>query len=474
MPPQSAQPIDIKEFQDRSRGNPAGTPAAGPKIAIVGTGISGLSAAWALHQSCDITVFERNDRIGGHTNTVMTAMPEGPVPVDTGFIVYNEPNYPNLTALFDLLGVSSVPTEMHFSVSARDRDIEYASGGLSGLFADLRNLTRPRFISMVADILRFYAQAPALAQSDNDLSLGEFLRLKRYGKSFISDHLLPMAAAIWSCPVGTILNFPAKSLALFFVNHGLVDLGTPFMWRSIKGGSASYIPPLTAGYADRIRLNARVTSVRRTAHGVEIETGDGKTENFDQVILACDAPRSRALLKDADKKEAAILSAFNTQPNRAVLHTDPALMPKRRRAWASWNYLSEEAGEADLAVTYWMNELQALETKTNCFVTLNPAREPQPETVIAEFTYDHPVFDAAAMRAQADIWSIQGRRKVWFAGAWLGYGFHEDGLQSGLAVAEAISDWRRPWAFDYSKERLARLLPETAAASPASAARKAA
>lgn len=427
-----------------------------PRIAIVGSGISGLGAAWALHKTCEITVFEANNRVGGHTNTVIFDAPEGPVPVDTGFIVYNEPNYPNLTALLAHLGVASNQTEMHFSVSARDRDIEYASSGLSGLFADLRNLTRPRFLAMVADILRFYGQASALAESADDLSLGEFLTLKKYGAGFVQDHLLPMAAAIWSCPVGTILNFPAKSLARFFINHGLVDVGTPFMWQSIDGGSASYIPPLIAGFADKILLDTKVTSVRRRKGGVELQTGAGDAMLFDQVILACHAPQSRYLLKDIDDEEASVLSAFQTQPNRAVLHTDTALMPRRRRAWASWNYLSESAGEQDLAVTYWMNELQHLDTKTNCFVTLNPTIEPRPDSFIAEFSYDHPVFDARAMRAQQGIWSIQGKGGVWYAGAWLGYGFHEDGLQSGLAVAEAITDWRRPWAFDYSIERLAR------------------
>ena len=443
------------EFLEKNQGSLANTPGR-RRVAIVGSGISGLSAAWALHKDCDITLFEADGRIGGHTNTVVFDAPEGPVPVDTGFIVYNEPNYPNLTALFSELGVQSNLTQMHFSVSARERDIEYASSGFSGMFADLRNLTRPRFLAMVADILRFYAGAQKLADSQEDLSLGEFLKIKKYSQSFIRDHILPMAAAIWSCPVGTILNFPAKSLARFFVNHGLVEFGTPFMWRSVDGGSTSYIPPLTSGFADRIRLNTAVTSVRRSANAVEVKTQDGASHVFDEVILACHAPQARELLHDADTQEAAILGSFQTQPNRAVLHTDPALMPRRQRAWASWNYLSEQSGEHDLAVTYWMNKLQKLNTKTNCFVTLNPGTEPKEEAVIAEFEYRHPVFDASAIRAQHDIWSIQGRGGIWYAGAWLGYGFHEDGLQSGLAVAELMTDWRRPWAFDYSKERLAR------------------
>lgn len=426
------------------------------RIAVIGSGISGLSAAWGLNHDCDVTVFEKNGYVGGHTNTVVFDAPEGPAPVDTGFIVYNTPNYPNLTALFERLGVRSNVTEMHFSVSARDRDIEYASSGLSGLFADLRNITRPRFFSMIADILRFYASAPKLVRAEDELTLGEFLRLKRYGQTFINDHLLPMAAAIWSCPVSTILDFPVKSLARFFINHGLVELGEPFEWRSVDRGSNSYIAPLTESFSDRIRLNAEISAVRRIDDGVELVESSGRTHVFDQVVFACHAPQARRIFQDADDDEARILSAFRTQANHAVLHTDERLMPRRRRAWASWNYLSMREREQSLAVTYWMNELQNLNTQTNCFVTLNPFERPREDRVIAEFDYDHPVFDAAAIRAQEAIWSIQGRRNVWFAGAWLGYGFHEDGLQAGLAVAEGLSGWRRPWAFDYGKERLSR------------------
>jgi predicted NAD/FAD-binding protein len=412
-----------------------------PRIAVIGSGISGLSAAWGLHHECDVTVFERNDYIGGHTNTVIFDAPEGRVPVDTGFIVFNEPNYPNLTALFDLLSVASVPAEMHFSVSARERDVEYSSNGLSGLFADARNFARPKFFAMLADIVRFYASASKIADAQDEVTVGDFLKSNRYGETFARDHILPMAAAIWSCPAETILNFPMKSLARFFINHGLVEFGEPFPWRSVLGGSASYIPPLTENFADRIHLNTAVESVRRTAQGVELRTSKGEAHTFDHVVLACHAPVALNLLADADVQEREILSAFTTQPNRAVLHTDARLMPRRRRAWASWNYLAQEGGENNLAVTYWMNELQALGTATNCFVTLNPFEEPREETVIAEFDYDHPVFDKRAITAQRDIWTIQGRGNVWHAGAWLGYGFHEDGLQSGLA-RNASDNWR--------------------------------
>ena len=427
-----------------------------PRVAIVGSGISGLCAAWALQNQFDVTVFEAGSRIGGHTNTVIFDAPEGPVPVDTGFIVYNQPNYPNLTALLNLLGVVSNTTRMNFSVSASHRNIEYASHGFAGLFADLRNLVRPRFYSMLADIMRFYKQAPHLAEAEDDQSIGDFLRENGYGDTFIRDHLLPMAAAIWSCPVGTILEFPARSLAKFFVNHGLVELGTPFEWASIDGGSASYIPPLIRGFKDRIKTNTEIVSAVRRSGMVHLTTEAGETYVFDKVVLACHAPQSAVIVKDQDAQEQEILSAFQTQSNRAILHTDTRLMPKRKRAWAAWNYISEAADNPALAVTYWMNRLQRLNTQTDCFVTLNPATRPTADKIIAEFEYQHPVFDAAATQAQSDIWDIQGRGNIWYAGAWLGYGFHEDGLQAGLAVAEEMSNWRRPWPFDQTQERLMR------------------
>lgn len=433
-------------------------PKPGGRLAIVGTGITGLSAAWALQSDYDLTVFEASDRIGGHTNTVTFDAPEGPVPVDTGFIVYNQPNYPNLTALLSLLGVKSNTTRMNFSVSSGHRDVEYASHGFTGLFADLRNLVRPRFYSMLADIMRFYKQAPQLAVVDTDQSIGDFLKQNGYGETFVNDHLLPMAAAIWSCPVGTILDFPARSLAKFFVNHGLVELGTPFEWASIDGGSASYIPPLIEGFKDRIQTNTPIVSAVRRGGQVQLTTAQGEQHVFDKVIFACHAPQAAAILSDQDQQEREILSAFRTQKNHAILHTDARLMPKRKRAWAAWNYISDTSDDPNLAVTYWMNRLQRLNTQTDCFVTLNPATPPAEDKVIAAFDYDHPVFDAAATQAQIDIWDIQGRGNVWYAGAWLGYGFHEDGLQAGLAVAEDVSDWRRPWPFDRTKERLARPL----------------
>lgn len=427
-----------------------------PRVAVIGTGISGLSAAWALQNTCDITVFEKAGRIGGHTATVTVDAPEGPVPVDTGFIVFNEPNYPNLTALFDRLGVASNPTRMNFSVSMPDQRMEYASHGMEGLFAWRRNMASPRFFLMLKDILRFHAASHDLAQCQRGRSIGDYVAEERYGQAFVDYHLLPMAAAIWSCPVSMIMDFPAASLARFFVNHGLVSVRPQFPWQSVDGGSASYLAPLTQGFADKIRCNAGIDSVIRTAQGVRLRFSTGTFEDFDEVVFACHAPEALALLADADEPETQILSDFRTQPNRVILHRDESLMPIRKAAWAAWNYRARQADSLQLSVTYWMNTLQKLETRTNYFVTLNPEQEPATDKVEQEFVYNHPVFDGQAMKAQREIWSIQGHRNTWFCGAWQGYGFHEDGIQSGLAVAELMSDWKRPWAFDYSQERLAR------------------
>nr|WP_321361788.1 FAD-dependent oxidoreductase [uncultured Hyphomonas sp.] len=427
-----------------------------PKVAVIGTGISGLSAAWALQEVCDITVFEKADRIGGHTATMIVEAPEGPVPVDTGFIVFNEPNYPNLTALFEHLGVAANPTQMNFSVSIPDARMEYASHGMEGLFAWRRNMASPRFYLMLKDILRFHAASHELATCQRGRSIGEYVAEEGYGQAFVDYHLLPMAAAIWSCPVSMIMDFPAASLARFFVNHGLVSIRPQFPWQSVDGGSASYLGPLTKGFSDRIHCNAGIRSVSRNGEGVRIRFVSGAHQDFDEVIFACHAPEAFALLEDADDVEAGILSRFRTQPNRVILHRDEGLMPERRKAWAAWNYRAKRNDALKLSVTYWMNALQRLDTKTNYFVTLNPEQDPAEDKVEREFVYNHPVFDARAMEAQREIWSIQGRRGTWFCGAWQGYGFHEDGLQSGLAVAELLSGWKRPWAFDYSQERLAR------------------
>lgn len=410
-------------------------------IAIVGSGISGLSAAWLLAPRHRVTLFEADARLGGHSHTAQV----GQTPVDTGFIVYNEETYPNLTALFAHLAVPTQPAEMSFAVSLNDGRLEYAGTDLGGLFAQKRNLLSPRFFGMLRDLERFYRRAPRDLQGLGDMPLGAYLDRLGCGDGFRQDHLYPMAAAIWSTPVRDIPAYPAAAFIRFCENHGLLKLGRRPQWRTVTGGSRAYVQRLTAGFADRIIMAAPVRQIRRGDDGVHLYT-DGGEQRFDHVVIATHADQALALLADADEAERHLLGAFGYRRNEAVLHSDPRVMPMRRRVWSSWNYASR-AGEEDvqLSVTYWMNHLQGLPEDPPLFVTLNPLDEPDPTLVYRRQTYHHPVFDAAAGRAQQDLWSLQGVRDTWFAGAYFGAGFHEDGLQAGLAVAEQLGGVRRPW-----------------------------
>lgn len=433
-------------------------PRPGARIAVIGSGISGLSAAWLLSQRYDVEVFEQADWIGGHSHTVEVAARGAPVAVDTGFIVYNARNYPNLVQLFDHLGVATQATDMSFAVSLDGGRLEYGSDMPRGLFAQPANLLRPRFLAMLRDIARFYRSAPAaLAELESaavsDLSLGDWLAREGYGASFARDHLLPMAAAIWSAPARDMMAFPAASLLRFFHNHGLLQATSRPQWRTVIGGSQAYVKKLTAGFRQRIHLGRAVVGVQRTAEGVALHMIDGAVLDFEHVVMAAHADQSLALLEDADAEERSRLGAFSYQENRAVLHSDVALMPRRRAAWASWNYMAERAPGGDghdgtrLSVSYWMNRLQNLPDSQPFFVTLNPMRAPDPASVHASFVYHHPMFDMKAMAAQGALAGLQGRRNTWFCGSYFGYGFHEDGLVSGLAVAAALgvpAPWKAP------------------------------
>ena len=418
------------------------------RIAIIGTGIAGLSCAWLLSGHHDVTVFEADDRVGGHSNTVEVATPSGGVPVDTGFIVYNEVTYPNLTALFRHLGVETQATEMSFAVSLDGGRMEYAGTNLSGLFAQTRNLFRPRFWGMLRDLLRFYRAAPgdlARLEAGTD-SLDDYLRAGGYGAAVRDDHLLPMSAAIWSCPAQEAGGQPAASFIRFCDNHGLLRVSGRPVWRTVRGGSRAYVARLTEPFADRIHTGRAALSVARTGDGVIVRTADG-THRFDDVVLACHADQALALLgAGATAAERDLLGCFRYTRNLAVLHSDATLMPRRRRVWAAWNYLRESADKAGPpCVTYWMNLLQGLPGAAQYFVTLNPPRPPRAGTLLRTENYEHPVFDAAAIRARQRLWSLQNQDGIWFCGAYFGYGFHEDGLQSGLAVAEQLGGVRRPW-----------------------------
>ncbi len=436
---------------------------------MVGQGIAGMSAAWLLGQRHSVTVYEAEPRFGGHSHTVEAPGPGGPVPVDMGFIVYNEANYPNFTALLKHLGAPSAFTDMSFGVSLDDGDLEYASTDLGTLFAQPRNLLRPRFWSMLSDLVRFSRQAPghACALDARMTSLGDYLGEAGYGRPFQDDHLLPQAAAIWSATVEAARELPAAAFIRFCENHGLLKiLGKP-LWRTVVGGSREYVRRLTAPLADA-RLGVAATRVVRTPAGVLVAGADGRTECYDGVVIACHADQGLALLAQPTAAERQILGAFSYTQNLAVLHADASFMPQRRKAWSSWNYLGQTRSDGPgraLCVTYWMNLLQDLPRETPLFVTLNPVRPPDPARTLRTERYAHPLFDAAALRAQKRLWSVQGEGGVWWAGAYCGAGFHEDGLQAGLAVAEAIGGVRRPWNVPDESGRI-YLGPSAAPARP--------
>ena len=415
------------------------------KIAIIGTGITGLSAAWALKDQHEVTVFEKEARLGGHSNTVTVDYDGKTIDVDTGFIVYNALNYPNLIALFEALNVPTQQSDMSFSVRDGRPSSEWGSDGAPGYFAWKRNAFDLSHWALLADMLRFNSQAQKDVQDPalQTMSLGEYSAKLGLSQRFLERYLVPMGAAIWSTPEKGMLDYPAASFVRFFNNHRLVHFERP-NWRTVTGGSRRYVEKFAQALGDRIRLQAPVTQVRRDADGVDVVVG-GTTHRFDEVILACHSDEALALLADATPQENAILGAVRYAPNEAILHKDASYMPTRKAAWASWN-VSRGDPDAPIELTYWMNRLQGQDTNYPLFVTLNPAKPIDEAKVFARFNYAHPQFDAPAAQAQRQILSIQGVNKTWFAGAWQGYGFHEDGLRAGLRVALKLGG-QIPWTF---------------------------
>src|SRR6202167_5019395 len=426
------------------------------RVAIVGTGIAGNAAAWTLSRRYRVTVYDREIRPGGHSHTVTIDYDGTPLAVDIGFIVYNELNYPDLTALFDHLEVETVESCMSFAVSADAGRFEWKGGGANwretagGLFAQARNLLSPSYLWMLRDILTFNTKSVedyALGRLAG-LTLGEYFSLRKFAPRLLTDYLGPMGAAIWSAPADEMLDFPAENFVAFFGNHRLLQYDRP-VWRSVEGGSRRYVEKMTAAFRDQLRLGCAVTSIERTSHGVIVHDSHGRSDSYDHVVIASHSDQALAMLSDADSRERAILGAIGYAPNTVYLHRDPGLMPNRRRAWASCNFLRwrrEGTAENDVAVTYWMNQLQGIAHDKPLFVSLNPPFEPDPALTFGKYVCDHPRYNAAAFAAQKRLPDIQGRRHTWFCGAWTGYGFHEDGLQSGLAVAEALGatvPWRR-------------------------------
>ena len=415
------------------------------RIAVIGAGVSGLGAAWALRNVHDVTVFEKRDRLGGHANTVSIDYEGEQIDVDTGFIVFNPLNYPNLIALFAHLGVDSFQTDMSFGFSL-DRTFEWSSNGLAGLFADPANLFNLRFLGMLRDILRFNTQAQKDLEADgfDGLSLGQYIDRLGLGEAFRTQYLLPMGAAIWSTSEDAMADYPAETFVRFFKNHRLMHAQRP-KWHTVKGGSRTYVRKLESQLLDAgVAFRSEAVSVRREDTSVLVTDANGETHQFDEVILACHSDQALRLLSDADENERQMLGAIRYGANEAVLHCDTTLTPARKGAQAAWTYLRE--GGVEAAVTYDMNRLQGIRSDKPLFVTLNPVRQPREETVFGRYQYDHPQFNAPAMAAQRIFNSIQGVRRTWFAGAWLGYGFHEDGFRSGLRVALRLGG-QIPWEF---------------------------
>ncbi len=433
------------------------------KTAIVGSGISGISAAWSLNFNHDVTLYEAENRAGGHTCTVDVDYDGKHIPVDVGFIVFNERNYPNLCALFSHLGVSSETTNMSFALSLDNGRREWCGQNKRSVFAQKRNLVSPGFWWMIKDILRF--NRVALRDRDNGTmngrSIGQYLEENGFSNRFRNDYLIPMAAAIWSTPKVKMLDFPASAFVNFFENHRLLEIAPP-IWRTVSGGSRNYHDKMLADLPD-IRLGEAVVSIHRAANGKVLVASQKGSETFDHVVIASHSDQALAMLADADKDEKAILGAVGYKPNRVVLHRDASFMPKRKRAWAAWNYLRDSAkgDESDICLTYWMNRLQNIDANYPLFVTLNPTREPEADTVFSEWSFSHPQFDANAMAAQSALPRIQGNRNTWFAGAWTGYGFHEDGLKSGLAVARALGG-HIPWETAVENPQISTPLPVAA------------
>jgi predicted NAD/FAD-binding protein len=410
------------------------------KIAIIGSGITGLSAAWLLNKHHDITIFEANDYIGGHSNTV--EIPPHPA-VDTGFIVYNELTYPNLIALFDHLGVVRQKTDMGFAVSLDNGRMQYSG---DALFAQSKNIFKISFWQMLFDIVRFYKTAPdILKDPQNNQTLGNYLEDRKYSKAFINDHLLPMAGAIWSMSAEDTARFPLKSFVQFFYNHGLLRLTNRPQWWTVTGGSREYVKRITADFAHKIKLNCPVLEISRHENSSILTTANG-SETFDHVIFACHTDTALKILgEQATPDELEVLSAIPYTENTAYLHSDPNLMPENKKIWSSWNYFADTK-DGKVFVTYWMNKLQTfLPQEQPLFVSLNPITPPVKNKIIKTIIYHHPHYTEQARNAWKNIHKIQGQRNTWFGGAWCGYGFHEDGITAGLAIAELISGKKRPW-----------------------------
>ncbi len=418
------------------------------RVAIIGTGIAGLGCAHFLHRRCDLALYEKNDYAGGHTNTVTVAEENRSVPIDTGFMVFNEVTYPNLTRLFRELGVATKPTKMSFSVQHLPTGLEFCGTSLNHIFAQRRNFVRPRFWKMIFQINRFNSEAiEALSNPTfQNYTLGEYIRARNYGDDLLNFYLVPMSSAVWSTPPELMLEFPAIALLRFFHNHGFLGLHTQHPWFTVVNGAKSYVEKITAPLRDKIKLKNAAASVRRESGRVKVTDASGQTETFDQVIFASHADETLKLLTDADDQERAQLNEFKYQPNTALLHTDASVMPKIKMCWASWNYRIDRStgGKISPSTIYWMNSLQDVSERQNYFVSINGESSVNPKCVLKRIDYEHPLFSLGAIRAQKNLPKLNERmnNNVFFCGSYFRYGFHEDAFTSAVDLCRLLTGER--------------------------------
>jgi len=424
-------------------------------VVVVGSGASGLSAAWLLSKQHRVTLLEKDDRLGGHAHTA--TVPADPVQkIDTGFIVYNEPSYPNLTQWFKAMNVNTEASDMSFAVSRDDGAFEYAGGPTFGLLAQRSLPLKPRFWRMLKDLLRFYREAPTSIPTNSEQSLGDYLQQHGYSKAFIQDHLLPFGAAIWSTSKTRMLEYPAASFIRFCDNHGLLKISNRPQWRTVTGGSEQYVNAVKQQLGeDSIVVNFSVSAIERNENGVIVRSRAGESIEADHVVIATHADQALDCLEQPTEQEINLLSPFEYESNLAILHTDPSVMPKRKRAWCSWNYVEQNGFDnQQVSLSYWMNKLQNIDSDTQYMVTLNPSVPPKAETILRTQVYQHPIFTAKTWSAQQQLWSLQGQNRTWFCGSYFGSGFHEDAVQSGFAVAEHLGGVARPWEVENPSGRI--------------------
>lgn len=409
------------------------------KLAVIGAGISGIYAAHELAMEHDVTLYEANGHLGGHTDTHHISTENGSCSIDTGFIVFNEKNYPLFSRFIDSLGVESQPTSMSFSVSDGNSGLEYNAANVAGLLCERKNLIRPGFYRMLVEILRFYKNSPELLQcGDDELTIGEYLDISGYGYDFVHNHIIPMASALWSSPPSTVLRFPARYFVAFMHNHCMLQVSNRPLWRTITGGSSSYIRVFEKNFKGRLRPNSRVTAVRTSLDGIRVHTSDDCIR-FDAAVLACHSDQSLAILDEAMVEQRSILSAIPYQDNEVILHTDASVMPGNPKAWASWNVVRLPGNSEDFVVTYHMNQLQCIESPAPLLVSLNASAHIDTSKVLLRRHYDHPVYSAESLSASRQLLNISGRDRLYFAGAYLGWGFHEDGARSARQVIDSIA-----------------------------------